>query len=134
MLNELWEDLIKRPLFLCTVFLVLGTISGKMFPDSFPVTAALILMLLIIILVVFLLRIFYVSGKASYLTAVLAVFFLLGFLNFHRAVHLPGDNVKYYTGSEVVLEGIVWEDPFFENNHLAFDLKALAVHTSSGRD
>ena len=125
------EALSKRPLFFWVFFLVMGTACGKLYFNNFQEYLSLYLIFIITGLIFLLTLILYRRFPEYLYTGALVFFFFLGLFNFQRAIFLPPGDISNFAGSQVALEGIVWEEPLIDKNRTVFDLKVLDINDSS---
>ncbi len=125
------EALSKRPLFFWVLFLVMGTACGKLYFNNFQEYLSLYLIFIITGLIFLLTLILYRRFPEYFYTGALVFFFFLGLFNFQRAIFLPPGDISNFAGSQVALEGIVWEEPLIDKNRTVFDLKVLDINDSS---
>lgn len=129
MWSDLKEGAEKRPLVLCSAFFILGIALGKILWEF---DLLLLFYFAASVVLAALLSFFYRKFSLSRLTFILLLFLLAGSLNFYRSVYMPQNDISRFVGSELLVTGIVWDEPTVEGNRTSFDLKVHEVDGTVG--
>ena len=125
----LWDEAEKRPLILCAFFFIVGTALGKKFWEINPL---LLFSFAFLALFTALLFFSFRPSSSRLLFSVLLFFLFAAIMNFYRCVNVSQSEISNFTGSNLSITGIVWDQPVVNGTRTSFDLKVQEVEGPAG--